>query len=194
MRRPVPCELVVIGASRGGLRALEAVLGALPAGFGPPVAIVQHRDKTAPETLAELLQRRSPRPVVEAEDKQPIRPGHVYLAPADYHLLVDAGHFALSTEPPVHHARPSVDVLFESAAEAYRERVTGVVLTGASTDGAEGLAAIKRHGGLTVAQDPATAEAPAMPEAAIAAGAADHVLPLAEIGPFLVARAGGPPA
>ena len=124
-------------------------------------------------------------PVADANDKTPIEPGHVYLAPPDYHLLVQPGYFSLSTDDRVHFARPSIDVLFESAADAYRERVVGVILTGANADGAAGLSRIKRSGGVAVVQDPLTAERNEMPGAALAATAADAILPLGEIGPFL---------
>jgi two-component system chemotaxis response regulator CheB len=124
--------------------------------------------------------------VEEAEDKQPIEAGRVYLAPADYHLLVEGTSFALSTEAPVLSARPSIDVLFESAADAYAGRLIGVILTGASDDGARGLARIARAGGLAVAQEPATAECAVMPLAAISATHTRHVMPLERIAPFLV--------
>jgi two-component system chemotaxis response regulator CheB len=124
-------------------------------------------------------------PVVEPEDKEPVEHGRVYLAPAGYHLLVDGGAFALSTDEPVAYARPSIDVLFESAADVYGERVIGVVLTGSNDDGARGLARIKERGGVAVVQEPATAERPEMPEAAIAAAQPEAVLPLDEIAPFV---------
>lgn len=178
-------DLIVIGTSLGGLHALNVVLGALPAGFQCPIVIVQHRKPDADETLTVLLQERCHLPVREAEDKEPLVPGCVYLAPAGYHLLVERGNLALSTEAPVNYARPSIDVLFESAARAYGARVVGVLLTGANADGAQGLGAIKRAGGLTVAQDPADVEARTMPEAAIKIGAVDMILPLEEIGKFL---------
>ena len=181
--------IIVVGASLGGLHALKVVLGGLPRGFALPVVVVQHRRYDADETLAQLLQRHSVVPVSEAEDKQPIEPGHVYLAPASYHVLVERTEpgpcLALSTEGPVSYARPSIDVLFESAADAYGERAIGVILTGTNQDGAAGLAAITACGGLGIVQDPATAEAPAMPSAAIAATTIKHILPLAAIAPFL---------
>jgi two-component system chemotaxis response regulator CheB len=177
-------ELVVIGTSLGGLHALETILRGLPREFPLPVVIVQHRSKETID-LAALLQRYSLLPVREVEDKEEIQPGWVYLAPADYHLLVEDGHFALSLEAPVWFARPSIDILFESVAEAYPDRVVGVILTGASQDGAGGLAKIKAAGGLAVVQLPATAESRIMPAAAIAATQVDHILPLAEIAPFL---------
>ena len=125
-------------------------------------------------------------PVEEPEDKDPIIQGHIYIAPPDYHLLVEYGSFSLSTEEPVIFARPSIDVLFESAAESYGEKAIGVILTGANSDGSHGVAAIKTHGGLVIVQDPVTAEAPAMPESAIKATQIDRILPLSEISPFLV--------
>jgi len=172
-------ELVIIGASWGGLVALERVLAALPDHFEPAIAIAQHRSvETGLGGLAGVLTRLSRRPVHEASDKDDICPGHIYLAPADYHLLVEPGSFALSVEAAVKHSRPSIDVLFDSAADAYGDRLIAVVLTGANEDGAHGVTRVKRRGGVTIAQDPATAERPAMPAAAIATGAVDHVVPL----------------
>jgi two-component system chemotaxis response regulator CheB len=179
-------ELLVIGASWGGLRAVGTVLADL--GNDSPAAIVvaQHRGPASGERLAQLLQRQTVLPVREAEDKDELAPGSVYLAPPDYHTLIESdGTIALSTDELVRHARPSIDVLFRSAAEAYRERCVGVVLTGANEDGAEGLALIKQLGGVAVVQDPRTAERREMPSAAIEATNADVVLPLDEIGLFL---------
>ncbi|HWL88492.1 MAG TPA: chemotaxis protein CheB, partial [Polyangiaceae bacterium] len=134
---------------------------------------------------AQLLQRHSPMRVAEAEDKEPITRGRVYIAPADYHLLVDGRALALSTDLPVRFSRPSIDVLFESAADAFRHRLIGIVLTGKNHDGARGLSRIKDRGGLTIVQDPASAEGRAMPEGAIAQSRVDRVLALDAIGPFL---------
>jgi two-component system, chemotaxis family, protein-glutamate methylesterase/glutaminase len=179
-------ELVVIGASWGGLRAVGAVLEGLGDAPGAAIVVGQHRGPTGGERLAPLLQRNTTLSVREAEDKDRLEPGTVYLAPPDYHTLIEAdGSIALSTEAHVRHARPSIDVLFRSAAEAYRERCVGVVLTGANEDGAEGLALIKQLGGVAVVQDPRTAERREMPSAAIEATEADVVLPLEEIGLFL---------
>jgi two-component system chemotaxis response regulator CheB len=179
-------ELVVVGASWGGLDAVSELLQGLPDELAAALAIVQHRARDPePGLYVTILQRRTDRPVVEASDKEPIRAGHVYVAPPDYHLLVEPGFFSLSTEERVMYARPSIDVAFESAADAYRERVIGIVLTGANADGAAGLARIKRAGGVAIVQDPRTAEAAVMPEAALAATAVDAVLPLSELGPFL---------
>lgn len=181
-------DLIVLGASKGGVKALQTLLAALPAGFPPAVIIVTHRRPSPEDRLTALLEKTSALPVDEAEDKMRILPGHIYLAPAAYHLLVDGGHLALSTDAPVHYARPSVDVLFESAADAYGQGVIGVILTGASEDGAQGLARVKARGGLAMVQDPETADSRIMPEAAIAATNVDKVLPLEGIGPFLVAQ------
>lgn len=179
-------DLIVIGASWGGLNAVGEILSALPPETDAAVVIAQHRTNDAVEGgLAGLLAHRAHLPVEDAHDKASIEQGHVYLAPPNYHLLVQHGYFSLSTDEHVHFARPSIDVLFESAADAYRERVVGVILTGANADGAAGLARIKRVGGVAVVQDPLTAERREMPGAALAATAADAVLPLDQIGPFL---------
>jgi len=180
-------DVIAIGASWGGLQAVGTVLEGIPAEVDQPIVVVQHRSaESARGVLESLLQRHSGRPVVEPGDKEPLEPAHVYVAPADYHLLVEDGRFALSVDARVQFARPSIDVLFESVAECYRDRAIGIVLTGANADGAAGLAAIKRNGGVAIVQDPATATRKAMPEAAIAASVADAVLPLAKIGPFLL--------
>jgi two-component system, chemotaxis family, protein-glutamate methylesterase/glutaminase len=178
-------ELIVIGASWGGLRAVSELLGALPDDVDVPVVVAQHRRDDG-AGLASLLATRTRFPVEDAEDKQPIERGRIYLAPPNYHLLIQPGWFSLSTDEHVHYARPSIDVLFESAADAYRERVIGVILTGANEDGAAGLARVKELGGVAVIQDPSSAERHEMPGAALAAtNAADAVLPLEEIAPFI---------
>jgi two-component system chemotaxis response regulator CheB len=181
----VAFEIVVVGASYGGLAALQILLPELSAEFPLPVVIVQHRKKDGDDGLCEYLRKRCPLPLIEPEDKEKVEPGHVYLAPRDYHLLMEESIFALSTESPVAYARPSIDVLFESAADIYHERIIGVILTGANRDGAQGLAKIKALGGLAVVQDPASAESRAMPDAAMSATTVDRVLPLPEIAPFL---------
>ncbi|HEX8459565.1 MAG TPA: chemotaxis protein CheB [Pyrinomonadaceae bacterium] len=177
-------EIVVVGTSYGGLAALQTLLPALAPDFPLPVVVVQHRGKDR-DTLCEFLQRYSVLPLTEPNDKDAIAPGRVYLAPRDYHLLVERDGFALSTEAPVSYARPSVNVLFESAAEVYREHTVGVVLTGANADGARGLAKIKAYGGMCVVEDPSSAESKGMPRAAIEAVTPDAVLPLARVAPFL---------
>lgn len=178
-------EVVVIGTSAGGLKALQTLLSRLPDEFTLPIAIVQHRGRGSDSGLCEFLRQCSSLPVTEPEDKEPLVPGHVYLAPRDYHLLIENGSFALSTDWPVAYARPSIDVLFESVADEYEERAIGVILTGANRDGARGLMKIKARGGLTLVEDPAFAEYREMPEAAIAQTRVDWVLPLPEIAPRL---------
>jgi two-component system chemotaxis response regulator CheB len=182
----VTCQIIAVGSSWGGVTALVRLFQGLPPELPAPVVVAQHR-RDAPSMLARLLERQTPWRVREAEDKDRMAPGTAYLAPAGYHLLVErSGHLALSTDAPVRFARPSIDVLFESAASAYRSGVVGVVLTGTNDDGAAGLAAIVARGGRAVVEDPASAERAAMPLAALAAtGVAATVLPLDEIGPYI---------
>jgi two-component system, chemotaxis family, protein-glutamate methylesterase/glutaminase len=175
-------RLIAMGASWGGLQALETVLSGLPPAFPTPIVIAQHRSvDSGSGALSRMLSLRSGLDVCEAGDKDAIEPARVYVAPADYHLLVEPDGFALSTEDVVQHSRPSIDVLFDSAADAYADELAAVVLTGANADGAYGLKRVKRRGGVTIVQDPSTAEKQEMPAAAIATGAADHVLPLEQI-------------
>lgn len=178
-------ELVVVGVSLGGLAALETILGALPKDWCVPVAVAQHRAADSTEALVQALRRHTRLKVREPEDKEPIRPGYVYIAPADYHLLIEGDSFALSTDGPVSYARPSVDVLFESAADAYGPNLVGVVLTGANNDGARGAARIKEAGGAVVVQDPATADSAVMPRSVMDATQVDQVLDLPGIGRYL---------
>ncbi len=182
------CEIVVIGVSMGGLHALETIFMGLTRSFRVPIAIVQHRGVLSTDRLSATLRRYTHLQVQEAVDKEAIVPGRITLAPPDYHLMVERGSWALSTEGHVNHARPSIDVLFESAADAYGERTLAVVLTGASRDGADGVARVKQRGGRVLVQSPDTAESRIMPEAAIATVRPDWILPLAEIGPFLSAQ------
>ena len=179
-------EIIIVGTSWGGLTALRALTGALPRDFGLPVVVVQHRHKDSDRLLATLLQDRTALTVCEVEDKQPVLPGFLFIAPPDYHLLVEAGHFSLSTDEPVRYSRPSIDVAFISAADSYGARVVGVVLTGANADGAKGLARIAALGGLPVVQSPATAESPTMPRAALEAVPSARVLPIQAIADMLV--------
>lgn len=173
-------DAVVVGASAGGVDALAALLAALPATLHAAVLVVLHLPRQRPSLLVDIFAPRCARPVHEAADKEPVEPGSVYLAPPDYHLLVDTGPcIALSVDEPVHYSRPSIDVLFESAAELWGPRLMGVVLTGGNQDGAAGLAAVRRAGGYTVVQDPADALVALMPQAALATGPADVVQPLA---------------
>jgi two-component system, chemotaxis family, protein-glutamate methylesterase/glutaminase len=179
-------ELIVIGASWGGLEALSRLLDGLPDDVHQPIVVAQHRSAESEDLgLEKLLQPHTRRLVRDPDDKTELEQDHVYLGPPDYHVLIEGNHLALSTDAPVQFARPSIDVLFESAAYAYGERAIGIVLTGANADGAEGLARIKERGGVAIVQDPATSERRAMPDAALAATAADAVLPLEEIPAFV---------
>jgi two-component system chemotaxis response regulator CheB len=185
-------ELVAIGASWGGLRAVERVLENLPPDFGAAVVIAQHRQGQTEqeERLSSLLGARCALAVFEAEDKAILTAGTVLVAPADYHLLVEREFVALSVDPPVNHSRPSIDILLSTAADAYGERAAGVVLTGSNADGAEGLARIAARGGPAIVQDPATAARREMPDAALAATPGARVLALEQIGQLLTELAG----
>jgi two-component system, chemotaxis family, protein-glutamate methylesterase/glutaminase len=179
------CDIIVIGTSLGGLTALGTLLKDFPADYALPIAVVQHRSVESKSLLRELRRQTTLR-VEEPSDLEPIAPGHLYIAPADYHLLIESRKFRLSTEGPVHYARPSIDVLFESAADAYDSRTVGVILTGANGDGARGSASIKKAGGVVVVQDPEDAECPVMPRATLNATTVDYVLPLQKIRSYLV--------
>lgn len=171
--------MVAVGASWGGLEAIGRLLSRLPASFRSPVAVVQHRGPSTPEgAMRHYLSVRCPLRVVDAEDKEPVEEGRVYLAPPNYHLLVEEGSLALSLEAPVAFSRPSIDVLFESAADSYGPGLTAVVLTGANNDGSRGVVTVRNAGGTVLVQDPDEAERRAMPDAAIATGAVHHVLPV----------------
>jgi two-component system chemotaxis response regulator CheB len=175
-------EAVVIGGSAGGVEALVALLPALPAGYKLPVVCILHVPGDRASRLAELFGERLPLPVHEAADKDEIVPGTVYFAGPGYHLSVERDRsFSLSCEPPVHFARPAIDVLMESAADAYGTGLVGILLTGANHDGADGMARIRARGGFTVVQDPDDAQVPTMPEAAIGRCKPNLVLPLARI-------------
>ena len=183
----MPYEAVVIGASAGGLQALKTLLSSLPTSFPFPIAIVQHIAERSENLMAELLNHASRITVKEAEDKESLNPGTVYLAPPGYHLLIEPDRsLSLSVDERVNHARPSIDVLFESAAEAFDEALMGIILTGANADGAQGLKTIKEHGGLAIVQNPESAEAPAMPKAALAATEADYIVDLEQLTPLLL--------
>lgn len=174
-------SVVVVGASLGGPSALKLLLAGLPREFRPPIVIVQHRGKFPDAALADFLGEAAPLPVLEPHDKDALEVGHVYLAPADYHLLVERGSLALSTEAPVNYSRPSIDVLFESAAEAYGSGVVGVILRGASGDGAKGCVRIKQRGGVVLVEEVEDSAGSVMPAAAIAAADVDRVLPMPEL-------------
>jgi two-component system chemotaxis response regulator CheB len=170
--------LVALGASLGGFDAIRSLLRPLRSSCDAALVIAQHRSPQADATLLDLLAQHCALPISEPCDRDPIEPGHVYLAPADYHLLVEPGCFSLSIDAPVSFARPSIDVLFESVAAAYRSAAVGIVLTGSSRDGAWGAAAIKRAGGRVFVQDPLLAHSPIAPEATLALADVDAVLSL----------------
>lgn len=189
----MPYDLVAIGASWGGLRALSHILPVFPEDFPAAIVVVLHRHVDSPrDAMAGVLATSSVLPVSDIEDKDPIEPGRVYLAPADYHLIVEPGHFALSTEELVDFTRPSVDVLFETAADSYGSSLVAVVLTGLNADGSRGLAAVKRRGGHVIVQHPDSAERSGMPAAAIATGLVDQVIVLGDIGHALTQMVAGP--
>lgn len=178
---------IVVGASAGGLDVLDTFLSALPGDFGLPLLVVQHLPPTEDGTFARLLDERCALPVKEAEDREPVTGGRVYLAPPGYHLLLErSGVLSLSVDERVRFARPSVDVLFESAASAWGEGCVALVLTGANDDGARGAKRIESFGGLVLVQDPSTAHAEAMPRGAIASCPAARLLAPGAMAPALV--------
>lgn len=191
-------SIVTVAASAGGIRALERIVGHLPAGFPAAIIVVQHLDRNHPSILAQLLRRHARMQVREARDGERVEPGTVYVAPPDRHLVAGPdGRLGLTRGELVHHLRPSADRLFESAALAFGSRTIAVVLTGTGLDGATGVSAVKRGGGTVIAQDEASSEYFAMPGAAIKTGDVDFVLPLDEIGPKLISLAASgaePPA
>lgn len=179
-------QAIAIGVSAGGMEALKKILPFLPEDFRLAVMVVQHMKSDSDDFLARFLNEKCNLPVKQADEKEIVKGGHIYIAPPNYHLLIeDDLTFSLSVDEPVNFARPSIDVLFESAAEVYGKGLVGAVLTGANNDGSNGLKKIKSYGGLTIVQAPKTAEARQMPESAIAATEVDHLLPLSAIGPFL---------
>ena len=183
-------EAIVIGVSAGGLAALSGILGRLPPGFPLPVIVNQHRSKDERMLLEEILQTKCAIRIRQAEEKEHIQAGVVYFAPPDYHLLIEKDRsFSLTCDEPVNFSRPAIDPLFETASEVYGDKLIGVILTGYNSDGAAGIQAIRRHGGLTIAQDPAKAVSPEMPRAAIDTGSVQHILAPAEITGFLLQMA-----
>jgi two-component system, chemotaxis family, protein-glutamate methylesterase/glutaminase len=170
-------DAIVIGGSSGGVEALTVLLPALPASLRAAVVIVLHLPRDRPSLLVNIFRNRCPLALREAQDKDDLEPGTVYFAPPDYHLLVDEGPgLALSIDAPVHFSRPSIDVLFESAADVYGPRLVAILLSGANEDGASGLAAVRAAGGLAIVQEPSSATMPHMPRAALARSAAHHIL------------------
>jgi two-component system chemotaxis response regulator CheB len=183
-----PFELVAIGCSSGGIDALRHVLSPLPKNFGPPIIIVTHVGEIpGGSSLAVIIQEFTKLPVVEAWDKAEIAAGHIYIAPSGYHLLVEEDKtLSLSTDPKVCNVRPSIDVLFESAAYVFGEHLLAVILTGANKDGTHGLEIVHEEGGICIVQDPFTAVSPTMPTSAISLGFIDHIAKLNEIADLLV--------
>jgi two-component system chemotaxis response regulator CheB len=177
--------IAVVGTSSGGLAALRELVSCLPADLPIPVVLVQHRHKQSDHLLATLIQDQTALLVCEVEDKTPIEHGKVFVAPADYHLLIEVNEFALSVDDPIRHARPSIDLTFSSAADYFGAGTIGVVLTGANADGAMGLRRIVDRGGLALVQEPATAESPTMPLAAIKAVPTALVMTVGEIGRYI---------
>ncbi|SRR6266542_1249888 len=179
-------EAVVIGVSAGGLHALSIMLIELPADFPIPVIVTQHRSKDEKALLEEVLQAKCAIKIKQADEKEKIKGATVYMAPPDYHLLIEKNRsFSLSCDEHVHFSRPSIDVLFETAAEVYENKLVGIILTGASKDGAAGIKAIRKRGGVTIAQDPLEAEFPIMPQAAINTGSVQHIFTLEALKEFL---------
>jgi len=180
-------EAIVIGVSSGGMNALKFIFSALPAGFSIPIIIVQHINAHSDNEWIKLLNNKSNLTVKEADEKEKIEPGNVYIAPANYHLMIENNKtFSLTIDEYVNFARPSIDVLFESAAEAYKSKLIGVVLTGSNSDGAKGIRRIKELGGMAIIQDPQTAESANMPASAIAAVQPDYILSLEKIIELLI--------
>jgi two-component system chemotaxis response regulator CheB len=179
-------DAVVIGTSAGGVEALSRLLPALPRGAPTAVFVVLHLPRERPSLLVDIFAPRCEMTVREASDKEPVEAGTIYFAPPDYHLLVDEGpQLALSSDELVNFSRPAIDVLFESAADEYGERLLGIVLTGGNQDGAAGLQAVRAAGGMTIVQQPDTAQVPYMPELALERGEVDYVLTLEQIAALL---------
>lgn len=178
---------IVVGGSAGAFEPLTRMLAALPTSFTLPVVVVLHVAPAKPSLLASVFGAHCALQVTEVDDKAAIEAGHVYVAPPNYHLLVEkTGHFALSVDEPVHFSRPSIDVLFESAADVYRASLVGVLLSGANDDGGRGIARIKANGGTTIVQSLDSAHAQTMPAAALRLCEPDHILPAEDIGPLLL--------
>ena len=179
-------KAIVIGTSAGGLFALSVILERLPADYPLPVIVVQHRSKDQKNLLEEVLQSKCKIRIKQADEKENIEPGFVYIAPPDYHLLVEAVKtFSLSSDEPVNFSRPSIDVLFETAAMVFKDTLIGIILTGTNSDGASGIVAVNKYGGLTIAQNPDEAQFSFMPEAAIKTNSIKHTWTLSEIQDFL---------
>jgi two-component system chemotaxis response regulator CheB len=186
MPRQVNYRAIVIGASNGGLHALSIILARIPKDYSIPIIIVQHRHKDERDLLETILQQRCEINIKQADEKEKIIGACVYVAPPDYHLMIETDEtFSLSIDTFVRHSRPSIDVLFESAAQVYRDELIGIILTGSNDDGANGIKCIHQYGGATIAQHPDEAKDPSMPVASIRTGAVRQILSLREIYEFL---------
>lgn len=180
-------KAIVIGVSAGGLKALTVLFSGLPQKYPLPIMVTQHLHPEEESNLAELLGRDTLVKVKEADDKEKLMPGCIYLAPPNYHLLIERNKtFSLSSDEKVTYSRPSIDVMFESAAYVWHSKLIGIILTGASSDGSAGIKTIKKMGGFTIAEDPATAEYPVMPQFAIDTDSIDKILTLEKINKFLI--------
>jgi two-component system chemotaxis response regulator CheB len=185
-------QAVIIGSSKGGIKALCEILSGIPSDFPVPIIIVSHLCPDSTSELSSILSQSSHIIVDDAEEKVLPRAHHAYIAPPNYHLLIDDdGSFALNVDPKVSFSRPSIDVSFETAAEFYQENLISVILTGANSDGTQGTKMVKNNGGLVIVQSPETAEAKTMPESVIAAGYADYIVPLENISTKLLALING---
>lgn len=185
-------KAVVVGTSWGGVEALSILLKNLPVDFPLPVVVVQHQHPNSDDILSLILRKRAQLYVKEAEEKESLEKGTVYIAPANYHLLIELNKsLSLSNEAPYNYSRPSIDLTFKSAADVFGAGLIGIVLTGANDDGADGLKAIKNNGGITIVQEPSTARMDSMPLAAVKATKVDHIVPLDEISPLLVELVAG---
>jgi len=180
-------EAIVVGVSSGGLKALSFIFSVLPADFVVPIIVVQHIGPRSENTWIKLLNDCSNIIIKEADEKEKVGTGHIYVAPSNYHLLIENDKtFSLTIDERVNFARPSIDVLFESAAEVYRDKLIGIILTGSNSDGAKGVKRIKEYGGLVIIEDPETAESSYMPRSAISLVQPDHILTLNEISELLI--------
>jgi two-component system chemotaxis response regulator CheB len=180
-------EAIVIGVSSGGMNAMKIIFSLLPENFRIPIIIVQHVGSHSENVWIKLLNDKSKLEIKEADEKEKIENGKVYVAPANYHLLIERNKtFSLTIDEKVNFARPSIDVLFESAAEVYQNKLIGVILTGSNNDGTKGIRRIKEYGGLTIVEDPDTAESGFMPASVIASFLPDYILPLEEIVKILI--------
>jgi two-component system, chemotaxis family, protein-glutamate methylesterase/glutaminase len=182
-----PCEVLIFGGSAGSLTVLFALLPSLKPDFPFSIILVLHRKNSVDSSLSELFGVKTPIPVREVEDKDPLLPGIIYIAPADYHLLIEKNHtFSLDYSEKVNFSRPSIDVTFESAAEIYGPRLVAIILSGANEDGSKGLAAVKAAGGVIIAQQPSSAQMPMMPQSAIAYNKIDQILTPEEISTYIL--------